>query len=288
MTLTKRVTDLFIEGQEVVLREGEDPVLLWVNKLNSFEMEEARRDGIAARSRLVLALREIGSPDYDSFEAALAEMDPASLVEELVAEQGRDLFIKAVEDIRRDPDWKERLEASERRSEEMTDAEREVLTRIDAEYTTELQARINELRAQARRDLDPFSTDNLKEKYREAWLDSRGMSAFTREFQKTQLYFSVRTCKASTRSEMGAWDHGDCDGHRQRALDSREEVTQLPPGLLDRLLTAVRALTIERSDARFSDALASSSESSAQPSAEEVSTPSTPVATSPELVTTSS
>ena len=57
----RRITDLFEEGVVVPLGEDLDgPILLWVNKLNSFQVEEARRDGVARRG---MRLAELGKPD---------------------------------------------------------------------------------------------------------------------------------------------------------------------------------------------------------------------------------
>lgn len=285
----KRVTDLFVEGLEVVLREGADPVLLWVNKLNSFETEEARRDGMAARSRYILSLKEIGTPEWANLQATVTEMGETGLKDELVALQDNDFFLKAADSIRLDPEWAERLAVVERPTADQTSEEKALVEKINSDYVTELGTRIAALKETATRDLMSMDVGSLRESYQEKWLERRAMESFSREYQKTQLYFSVRTCQASKKMpDTSAWDHSDCDGHHQRALDDREEVAQLPGALFTRLLTTVQQVTMSRSDARFSDVLASSSASSAQPSEVEESTPSTPAETSPELATTSS
>lgn len=283
-----RLTDLFSEGAEVVLQDGDEPLLLWVSKLNSFESEECRRDGQAARSRLVLALKEIGSPETVTFEASLAEMGDERLVDALADADNSARFMEVYDDIRNDPDWKERLEISQRRNQgELSDEERELLKKIDSDYAAETEKRIANARSQAIRDLDRMPVEELRDLYREKWRDAQGMRAFRREFNKTQLFFSVRPCSAK-RSDSGGWDHGHCGGHRKRMLDDRDEVAQLPGQLLDRLLEAVQQAQVDRRDARFLGGQESSSASSAQPSEAAASTPSTPQATSPELVTTSS
>jgi hypothetical protein len=285
----KRVTDLFVEGDEVVLREGPEPVLLWVNKLNPFEQEEARRDGAAARARVILALKEIASPESAIFEANVLELGPVKLKEAIVNAKSSDHFLRAVDAIRSDPEWSERVEASMRRSDDMPEEEKAAVDLIDADYAVELSKRVNDLRDEAMRDLDGFDIDALRGEYRQVWLEGRGLAAFSREFQKSQLFYAVRICRATSKNPLGdEWDHTPCEGHRTRLLGEREDVTKLPDGLLERLRTAVSSISVERRDARFSDALASSSESSAQPSEEGPSTLSTPVETSPELATTSS
>lgn len=282
----KRVTDLFVEGMEVPFDVNADPpVLLWVNKLNSFQREEAQRDGLAARSRMVIATRENGSVDYLRFEASLSELDEDGVLTALIDQGNNERFLEAMDELRTDPDWKERLEATTRITPSMGEAEREVVVKLNEEYADELQKRIDTRREAKRLDLQGLDFKSLTEKYRVGWLEGHGSVAFQREYTKTQVYYALRTCQG-TRAEVG-WDHTECGNHAQRALDDREEVAGLPSSVLDRLMTAVREVEVPGREARFLGAPPSSSERSVQPSAEaEEFTPSIPVVTSPEPVPT--
>ena len=282
----KRVTDLFVEGAEVILKDDPaDPVLLWVNKLNSFEREEANRDGHAARSLTILAVKDSTKPEWAQHQSALAQMSEDDLREQIVASQENEFFVAAFESIRQDPEWRDRVEAMNRARSDMRDDESEALAALNVEYTTELTNRVALRKENAMLELRGLDLQSLKDKYSEAWLDTRAYSSFQREYNKTQLYFSVRDCSA-TAQDWG-WDHSKCNGHTQRLLTSREEVVTLPDGLLTKLQDAAQKVQVSVSDARFSDALASSSGSSAQPSELEESTPSIPVEMSPELAPTS-
>jgi hypothetical protein len=284
----KRITDLFVEGTELVLKDDpSDPVLLWINKLNSFEVEEARRDGGAGRSRLMLALQEESSPDRILFDGEVKTFDEAKLREALLNVTANDRFVAAVEQVRNDADWAERLDIIHRvePAEEISDEEKEILNKINKQYLDEVQARMDLKRQQEEADLRGLDLVSLRDKFTESWREQRGMNAFTREYNKSQLFFATRVCSAKTRTAVGGWDHSGCD-HRQRAMNSRNEVAQLPDGLLQQLVTTHESVQIGRNDARFSAALASSSESSAQPNVEVESTPSTPQETSPEPATT--
>jgi hypothetical protein len=282
----KRVTDLFVEGREVVIQDSEtDPVLLWVNKLNSFEREEAQRDGQAARSRVILAVKESGSPEWLQHEAQLASLSDDDLRSQIVATQENDIFLAAHDSMRQDKEWADRMEAMGRIPSDAPAEELEAVTKLNAEYATELSNRMELRRESALAELRGLDTGSLREKYSESWLSTRSFTAFQREFAKTQLYFAVRDCNA--RKVSSAWDHSPCDGHQVRLLSSPTDVRSLPDGLLERLMTVAREVQIATNDARFSDALPSSSGSSAQPSEPEASTPSIPEALSPELVTTS-
>lgn len=281
----KRVTDLFVEGEEIVLDESK-PTLVWVNKLNSFEREEAQRDGQAARARVITALRDLESNEYAIFEANLGSMNDDSIREAMVNAKSNDHFIAAVESMRSDPEWKDRLEGRTRVTDDMSDEEKAAVDKLNADYADELSRRVEGRRTGYLMELqNTMQSAQLKEAYREQWLQDRSFSAYQREYIKTQLYFSVRVCKAIKAGDQ--WDHSGCDSHRKRALDDRTEVPLLPDKLLSLLSEASNRVQVGGRDARFSGALASSSGSSAQPSEPEASTVSTPVETSPELVTTS-
>jgi hypothetical protein len=65
MDRLRRVTDLFVEGRTLYLGNDDEnkPVLVWVNKLNSFEVEESRRDAVSARGLRLLELEKEESPE---------------------------------------------------------------------------------------------------------------------------------------------------------------------------------------------------------------------------------
>lgn len=284
----KRVTDLFVEGTEVPFDEHADPpVLMWVNKMNSFQREECQRDGLAARSRMVIATKESGSVDYLRFEAALSELDDEGLRTSVVDQDNNSRFLDAMDELKADPDWKERLEAATRITPDMDETERQVVIKLNEEYADELQKRIDARRETRRFELMGLDTQSLREKYRTSWLESHGSVAFQREYTKTHLYYALRPC-AGTKAVAGGWDHSQCDNHMQRALDDREEVAALPPTVFDRLIAAAREVEVPGREARFLGAPLSSSERSVQPNAEAAGfTPSTPEVTSPVPVPTS-
>lgn len=279
LTALRRVTELFDEGKELVLRE--DPaVLSWINKLNSFEADEARQDGAVARARLILALKEIGTPEKDLYEASLGEMKPEQMRVTLLNEQTQTWTLDAVNELRVDKDWRERVSMIERQGESIgTEQEKLLMDKVGSEYLTEVQARVTEKRSQEERDLQALDVESLKEKHREQWLNRQGMVAFTREYTRSQVYFGLRVCMATKKAEAGGWDHSDCN-HDQRACDSREDVKTIPQGLLDKVLGSLREQAMSSDDARFSAGAASSSAPSQRPSVAEESAPSTPEATS--------
>lgn len=286
-----RITSLFVEGKELVLRdEGEvpDAVVVWVNKLNAFEMEEARKDGAVAKARLALALKEIGSPEYDLYSASVLDLTRDELTEALLEVSAPRRQAVAANSVRVDPDWAERYHIiqSSVDTAEMQDVERSLLSRVYADYLGEVESRMAVLLEREREEFRDLSEQALRDKHRDAWLDSYAMGAFAREMRKTQVYYALRICKATGRVE-GKWDHAACD-HLQRACDERDEVLRIPDDLMDGVLSVLMNLSATPDDARFSAGAAKSSELSQRPSEPEDSTASGQEERSPELVTTSS
>lgn len=284
-----KVTDLFVEGDTLELSR-EPLTTVWVNKLNAFEREECQRDGQAARSRMILNMKEPSSADKLAYDAVVSRFkEDSEIIAQLCDAEAQAHFIKAVETIQQDPEWEERLAANSRLSNvELNDEDKATVGRVDEEYNDELTQRQASYRSAYEHDLAAFDHDSLLEKYYEEWLDKRSYASFRMEFTTSQVWFSIRNCEAVIDADKASgWDHAKCD-HSGRAIDKRESVRSLPDQLFERLVGASGQVQLQPRQARFSDALASSSGSSAPQSEAAESPVSTPVETSPEPATISS
>lgn len=277
----KRVTDLFVEGVEVVVvDDAEDPLLLWMAKLNSFEQEECRRDGATARSRYVLALSDEASPEGMAFESRLKEQSREDIIEELLSLERGDVINVVVENVRSDPAWSEKVEIITRSVQDLPDDERAVVDRLQEEYTAEVTARVEAELAQKRADLSR-DTD-LEEQFRKKWRERRASDRFVSEYTASQVFYGLRRCDA--KKDGTRWNHAECS--HERALASIAEVKQLPGGMFERCRQALGELAMGRGDARFLGGQPSSSESSQLPEQPAASQPSSQEATQPEPVGT--
>lgn len=274
-----RLNHLFDEGVEVPFPDG---TLYWLSKLNPFEADEARKDGMAARSLTILAIREQGTSDYAVFQAGLDGVQAPQLIEQIVSSRELEIFSKAIRETNADPEWVERV-AILTRLLEVTPAdgspELEQAKKIDGDYNDELFKRGREARAVMERELAEQSLDSLKDLFREVYVERQASDSFSREYRITEIFFGLRRCQASSAVEGVKERHKGCT--HDRALDSRDEVKMLSEPVLEVVSRAIASLTMSRDDARFSDAPSTSSESSGQPVAQEASTPSTPEVTSP-------
>ena len=284
-----RLTQLFLEGKELVLpTPGGPPEILWIAKLNAFEEEQANQAGRVARARLINAIREIGTPEYDWLQAQKGDTSSLAMVESIVSSRESPLFLKAINDLRSDPEWREKIEILDHTDEEkLTGIELEAHQRLKGEQAQALLDRHDERKKELRHELSELSRINLEEQYELAFLEEQGMAAFGLERARQHIYLSMRSCEASEPGDNGRWDHSACD-HQRRYLASADEVALLPQSVREKVEDVYNEIALSPSTARFTDALVSSSESLEPSATEAVSAPSGPGETSPEQDTTSS
>lgn len=293
----KRVTDLFVEGTAVYLGdEGPDkPVVVWVNKLNSYEVEEARRDGSAHKGLRMAELAKEGNPERAGIMAEIALWSDERLVNEFVQQKAEEIYLDTYNDLQTDPEQRERSDrlarlpalldeagapADDSRRLQLNEDGRAWMQALSDLQEKNTQAAFKEARESDRKDLEAA--------FLERWRERETLDVFMQERRTTQMFFALRECKAldvGTETGRQVWDHSICD-HSIRLLQSRAEVRKLPDVAMTKFIDAIDGITVSDRDAGNSDAPVSSSAPS-EPSrpAEEASTPSTPVAASPEPLT---
>jgi hypothetical protein len=289
----RRITDLFTEGVAVNFGDDPDghPVLVWINKLNSFEVEEARRDGAARRGVRLAALGEEDSPERAALRAEVGFWSDEELAERWVLQKSEEHYLDALNDIEADSKWKDKLESLRRLPTLMREASgaeddprRDELIALQQEYYTAISDLQKKRQADAAKDASNMERADLETGFFENWRQRVTLDEFMEERRVTELFFAMRSCDG-TRVGPAEFDHENCD-HQQRALEERALVRRLPQPVLDKCLQALDELTVPLRDAGNSDAPASSSASSEQQSEPEASTPSTPAETSPDAPTT--
>ena len=282
----KRVMDLFVEGAVCDLGEDMDTqtrVLVWVNKPNSFEEEEARKDGLVARA---IRLQELSDPENPTI-AALRETcrgsERPALIDQLVQSKYEDDFIAAMDDIEADEKWRDKMEYLRRGATILQDAgvpegdkRWTDLAEESEKYQEALRKAIAKRQEGRRRELKNTPESELEDMIVEAFKNRSAMDEFMGEKRITELFFALRDCSAVPYPD-GGWSHRNCD-HSLRLLEKREDVRSLPEQVLQKVSRTLSDVEVDARTAGNSDAPASSSASSEQPSEEVESTPSTPEA----------
>ena len=291
-----RVTDLFIEGTELYfgMDEVQQPIVMWVNKLNSFEIEEARRDAMVKRGMRIAELSKPENPEFAAVMATINGWTDDKLAEERVEQKGDELYLDVLNDIEAEEGWKEKLDTI-RRGPTLLDDEgapdddprRADLLAVQQEYIAKVREGQERAQQEALREVKDQGRAAIIEEYLEHWRNRVSLDVFMSERRVSELYAALRDCKAKVRFELPRdgstqkleFDHTDCN-HSVRLLSARSDVYSLPEAIIERAGDALDGITATPRDAGNSDAPASSSASSEQSSAEvEASTPSTPVET---------
>ena len=279
----KRVTDLFSEGTEVFLgMDGDKPIVLWVQKLNSFETEEARRDAQSRRSAVMAAMDD-ESQQIRGIRAEMALWDARQLAEAYVSLKNDELYLEAYNDVLTEPEMRELTERVNRLPAQLADRpaddpERAALAKDQETWIRTLTGAHQKKIKDAVEDALDRDRPDLERAFLESWRQRETTDVFVEERRLTQLYYALRVCDAvDTSTSVGthSWDHAGCD-HTQRLVAERSEIKRLPESVLAKAIDAIDGVTVTPREAGNSDAPASSSASSEQSSAAEAaSTPST-------------
>lgn len=271
----KQVVDLYTAGRTVRLRDGS---LVWVQALNPFEHDTARSEAQVARSRLTLAIREIGSDEQNKVRMFFLEGGLADARDKLVDAQVTIATPRIVEKFRDDPDWTEKLQILDRGDQNtataLEPAETELLSKLEAEFAIEFSRRVGEERSFQETKYESASEDELWAEYLQWYLDRRGSEVMLAEFRMYQALYGARWCEGTDHGDGGI-THENCNGHDARVFANQSEVRSAPAEFMDALLDALDELEFSIRDAKNSDRQSSSSDSSRLPSAEGESTPST-------------
>ena len=269
----RQVVDLYVTGEVTVLMDG-TPV--WVQPLNPFEADTARNEAQIAKSRLAMAIRELGSSEQqrvrDYFLSDGIEGSRERLVDAKVTERSTRIF----DSIRNDPDWTEKLQILERGAEEtgaMEPEEQELLVRLTNEYAIEIGRRLDDERTFQVEQFADHDEDTLWKEYLDWFIDRRASEKMMTEFRLHQIFFGVRWCDGTKNDDV--WEHSACNGHSEPMFNTKDEIRRAPEALIELLYDACESVDMTAREAKNSDRQGSSSDSSPLPSAAAESTAST-------------
>lgn len=296
----RRLSDLFVEGAEAYLGDddGGKPVVIWMNKLNSFEAEEATRDASVRRAE---RMAELG-PDSAEVRGANVEMalwSDQELRERIVADEGDLILMETFQNLQTTEGWSELEDYVTRAPGMLTDEDVkpgdprfDTLEAKIAEYNERLRVEREVVLDDHMKDLSGIARDKLEAKFMEGWRTRRTSDEWMIAKRTTELFLSARECKATMagggRTLAGeiVWDHSGCD-HSARFFSERKSLHKVPDGAMQRLVDVFEALRTPPRTAGNSDAPASSSGSSEPSSAPEApSSPSSQVETPDAVPTT--
>jgi hypothetical protein len=271
----RRVTDLFVEGEAIFLGndEQDEPVLIWVNKLNTFEIEEARRDGIVKRGLKMRDLADRDNPERAAFDAEVQLMSDEKLRQAWVNHHVEEMYLDVVNDIETSEEWRAKVEEMRRMPQLLRDAgvgdddpRWKQLEELQIEYMQAIRNGQEKKQNESLREAEEFTREDLEASYFEKWRERQTLDLFMEERRITEIYVATRECRAV--GKPGEWAHGNCD-HSVRLLSERSLVKTLPPQVISKIIDSLDGQTTPQREAGNSDAPVSSSASSEPSSASE-------------------
>lgn len=268
MTVTKRhLRDLYAKGKEVTLTdgaieeilhpvEGQDEegnplppdvevvelpaVVVYLKKINMNDNAAAIRKANAARARIIAGGRNPESDIYQSVYGDVLDSERDELIDILISPEAAKIAESASAEISSRDEWSKEghlqglVDAWEdglkaRLEEEPEDEEalrvKAELDRYEKEVNDTVKTGIEKLR----RDRQDMSEDAILEEATKALIKVQGDTAWIDEYRKCEVFYATR--KNENRDE--------------RYFESREEVDDIDPKILVKLLEEYRRLAVD-------------------------------------------
>lgn len=276
----RRLADLYVRGRDLNVDDGsEDPVKIWLQKLNGIDRDAVIRRANAAKARYLMEADDEESDAFIEMYGQVREFDKSSLMGIITAEDivrargrieaqmatdeegwGKDGYLQGLYDSWTGDDENPGLR--DRRLEDPDDPEAQQvldeLTRFELELgdTVRLEAEHLDAQWESRPD------DAVWRAAAKQMIKHQSEEVFVREYQRQVVFHSVR----------------EPDAHSRRHFESLAEVDDLDPNVKSFLTDQCMLLMVETSEGKDSRASQDSSNSSASPAEVEASPNSGPVA----------
>lgn len=270
----RKLTELFVTGKAVAMPDGTH---LWVQAINDFERDEALNDAQLTRARIILALKNDGQ-ERVKVAGRLAEMGRDRLITEIVRSKLEAKAGEMIEEMRADPEWKERIEIvinTDWDDAATAPVEEEILymAQVNKDVLAELERREKNESDFTERRLERMTDDDLIEEWVDEWLERRGSERATAEYRLAEVALATRYCDAKVHDDE--LDHAPCQGHRERVFDSKNAARDMPNELQSLLRAALDEINVAGRDPKDSGSPQASSATPPSPSEPEASTAST-------------
>lgn len=246
----RRLGDLYQVGRQIEIDDdSDDPVAVWVQKLNPLETEKAARRASANKARILLARNDRESEEWMTTYSEVSEMPRSSLVELCIGEEvakayesadaeiaaedqwAKDGYLQGLQDA-----WNDGLikvhDAADEADPDFAEAERvfSELTRFDGIVGKRVQGERDRLL----RDYEEVPKHELWEKVVGKLFDIRGDNAWIREFRRSQLWLAVR----------------EPEDHKKLYFAKREEIDALPTPVLTTLMETMESLLVDPTEGK--------------------------------------
>lgn len=267
MAKRRRLEDLYVRGRELSIDDGSnDPVVVWVQKMNPLEHEKAIRKAGAAKAKQLLAVRDHSSEEWQEAYVDVAEFTTREqLIDYIISDEivqfqeakeaelsyseewQKDNYLGGLRDAWEDAD--NPLSAVYARDPEDEEARRVFLEL--KRFADQVEEEVGPETERLRRDFENMSEEDLRDKALEKVIELRAGLAWLREYRTCEVLYGVR----------------EVDDHRKYYFTHRDQVDALASQVFVQLSTAYNELMVAVAEGKDSAKTPSSSPSSEQPSA---------------------
>lgn len=264
----RRLTDLYTTGKEVAFGDDsdEEPIVVYLRKLNPIDQETALRRANAERSKVLSLKSNMEDSAYQQLVEQANGMSVDERIDILIAEDmmkyrgARESEIAAEEEWSNDryleglfESWEDGLKdryaadpedpEAKRCFEEMKRYQKIVDDLVDGEQASMVQA------------YHQMDVGTVLDQTVDKLLSYQSDTKWITEYRRCEIWLSVR-CQ---------------EDHKQRYFESRDEVDELQTPVIQRLIAEYQALTVPVVEGKDSQVIPSSSESSEEQKPEEIS-----------------
>lgn len=274
----RKLSELYVQGTELEIEIDGEELVIYMRALNQLEVEEARSAAQAARSRMVLALRDRGSEERSKFDATFAMEGREEIIDQIAHGEANAMLPKIMGQVQddTDPEWQEKMEVLERHESlsPPNKEEEELIARINTEFFQRVRDELDLEVGSAKARLERMDDEALRERFHDFWIDRRGNEHAMAEYRIVEFYYAARVCDGVKNAD-GEWDHSACEQHRMRVWETREEVRELGDEMHAVLGQAMDGLNMSVREGKGLGSRPASSDSSQSTAEPEGSTPST-------------
>lgn len=245
MPKVRKLSDLYVVGQEVTLDDGDGAIKVWVQKMSPIDHETALRRANARRAGVLSMNRMKDESNTEDRNVLLNQLydlapDTDSVIDFLVADKVSRLVAAREDELASEEEWSKDDYIQGLRDSWNDDMYERFVTDPDDEEALGVKNEIDRFnktlekilegeKRSARKEFVGWTEEKLVNKALEKMVESEADMAWLGEYRKCELWLGVRVDEKT----------------KLRYFDKREEIDQLSAQVLSELMQAYQGLNVD-------------------------------------------